>query len=128
MFFTAVKTFFDTFGAVVFVPVVIFIIALFLKVPVKKAFMSALSAGVGLEGFNLVIGAYSPIITPIINQLVQDAGINLSILDMGWQTTSIIAYSTNVGMIYLVVAIVLQIVLFLTHYTNVFQAGDLKNI
>ncbi|QEY34723.1 PTS galactitol transporter subunit IIC [Caproiciproducens galactitolivorans] len=127
MFFTAIKTFFDTFGSVVFVPVVIFIMALALKVPAKKAFMSALSAGVGLEGFNLVIGAYSPIITPIINQLVKDTGIKLNILDMGWQTTSIIAYSTNIGMIYLVIAIVLQIVLFLTRYTNVFQAGDLWN-
>lgn len=127
MFFQAVKTFFDTFGPVVFVPVVIFIIAVALKVPVKKAFMSGLSAGVGLEGFNLVIGAYSPIITPIINQLVEDTGIKLNVLDMGWQTTSIIAYSTNIGMIYLVVAIVLQTVLFLTRYTNVFQAGDLWN-
>lgn len=127
MFFSALKTFFDTFGAVVFVPVVIFIIALVLKVPPKKAFMSGLSAGVGLEGFNLVIGAYSPIITPIINQLVTDTGIHLNILDMGWQTTSIVAYSTNIGMIYIAVAIILQTVLFLTRYTNVFQAGDLWN-
>ncbi len=127
MFFTAIKAFFDTFGAIVFVPVVIFIIALVLKVPPKKAFMSGLSAGVGLEGFNLVIGAYSPIITPVINQLVKDTGIKLNILDMGWQTTSIIAYSTNVGMIFIAIAIILQTVLFLTRYTNVFQAGDLWN-
>lgn len=127
MFFSALKAFFDTFGAVVFVPVVIFIIALCLKVKPKKAFFSALSAGVGLEGFSLVIGSYSPIITPIINQLVKDTGIKLNIVDMGWQTTSIVAYSTNIGMIYIAVSIILQTVLFLTRYTNVFQAGDLWN-
>lgn len=127
MFFQALKAFFDTFGAVVFVPIVIFIIAICMKVKPKKAFMSALSAGVGLEGFSLVIGSYSPIITPIINQLVKDTGIKLNIVDMGWQTTSIVAYSTQIGMVYIAVAIILQVVLFLTRYTNVFQAGDLWN-
>lgn len=127
MFFQALKAFFDTFGAVIFVPIVIFIIAICMKVKPKKAFMSALSAGVGLEGFSLVIGSYSPIITPIINQLVKDTGIKLNIVDMGWQTTSIVAYSTQIGMVYIAVAIILQVVLFLTRYTNVFQAGDLWN-
>lgn len=127
MFFQAIKSFFDTFGAAIFVPIVIFIIALILKVTPKKAFMSALSAGVGLQGFSLVIGAYSPIVTPIINQMVKDTGINLPVVDMGWQTTAIIAYSTNIGMIYIGIAIVLQTVLFLLRYTNVFQAGDLWN-
>ena len=127
MFFVALKTFFDTFGAVIFVPVIIFIIALFLKVTPRKAFMSALSAGVGLQGFSLLVGAYGGIITPVINRMVQDVGINLPITDFGWQATSIIAYSTEIGMIFIGVAILVQIVLFLTRYTNVFQAGDLWN-
>lgn len=127
VFFSGLKAFFDTFGAAIFVPIVIFIIALFLKVKPKKAFMSALSAGVGLQGFNLVIGAYSPIVTPVINRMVEDTGINLPITDLGWQATSIIAYSTEIGMIFIAVALVIQVVLFLTHFTNVFQAGDLWN-
>jgi PTS system galactitol-specific IIC component len=127
MFFAALKTFFDTFGAVIFVPIIIFIIALFLKVTPRKAFMSALSAGVGLQGFNLLVGAYSPIVTPIINRMVTDTGVNLPIADFGWQATSIIAYSTEIGMIFVGVAILIQILLFLTRFTNVFQAGDLWN-
>lgn len=122
-----IKTFFDTFGAAVFVPVIIFVLALFLKVKPKRAFISALSAGVGLQGFSLVINAYSPIITPIVNHMVKDTGINLPITDMGWQPSSIVAYSTEAGMIFLGLAILMQVVLFLTHYTNVFQAGDLWN-
>ena len=124
---TIIKTFFDTFGAVVIVPIIIFLIALGFKVKPKKAFMSALSAGVGLQGFNLLINAYSPIVTPIINKMVEESGVNLPITDMGWQTTSIIAYSTEIGMIFVGICIVLQLVLFVTRYTNVFQAGDLWN-
>ena len=48
MFFGAVKAFFDTFSAVVFVPMIMFVINLAFKVKPKKAFISALSAGVGL--------------------------------------------------------------------------------
>lgn len=127
MFFELLKNFFDTFGAAIFVPVVIFIIALFLKVTPKKAFVSALSAGVGLQGFNLVIGAYSPIVTPIIERMVTDTGVNLAITDMGWQATSVIAYSTQIGMIFIGVALLLQVLLFLARFTNIFQAGDLWN-
>ncbi len=127
VFFNVLKSFFDTFGAAVFVPIVIMIIALAMRVPPKKAFMSGLSAGVGLQGFNLIIGAYGPIVTPIVNRMVENNGINLPVMDMGWQTTSIIAYSTEIGMIFIGVAILLQVALYLTRFTNVFQAGDLWN-
>ena len=70
MFFATLKSVFDTFGPAVFVPVVIFVIALCLKVPGKKAFTSALYAGVGLQGFNLLINAYVPIIVPVIQRMV----------------------------------------------------------
>ena len=42
---------FNTFGSAVFVPVIIFIIALILGVELKKAFFSGLNAGIGLTGF-----------------------------------------------------------------------------
>ena len=127
VFLNALNIFFTTFKAAVFVPVFIFIIAVAMGVKPKKAFFSALSAGVGLEGFSLVIGSYSPILSPIINNMINSGGINLPIVDMGWQTTSIIAYSYQVGMIYIAVAIALQVILYLVHYTTVFQAGDLWN-
>ncbi len=126
-FFNAIKSFFDTFGPAVFVPVVLYIIALCLKVTPKKAFMSALSAGVGLMGFMLIIGAFSPIVNPVIEQMVKDTGIQLPVYDMGWQNAAVIAYSTRIGMIFVGLCLFIQIVLFLTRYTNVFQAGDLWN-
>lgn len=109
-FLSALNMFFTTFKAAVFVPVFIFVIALAMGVKPKKAFFSALSAGVGLEGFSLVIGSYSPILSPIIDNMINAVGINLPIVDLGWQTTSIIAYSYQVGMIYIAVAIALQVI------------------
>jgi len=106
---------------------IMFVINLAFKVKPKKAFISALSAGVGLQGFNLVIGAYGPIIEPIITRMVETSGVNLPVYDAGWPNTSVVAYSTQAGMVFVVIAILLQVGLFLSRYTTVFQAGDLWN-
>ena len=126
-FFSALKAFFDTFPAAVFVPVIMYIINRAFGVVRKKSFMSALSAGVGLEGFSLVINAYSSVITPVISRMITATGVNLPVYDLGWPNTSVVAYSSTAGMIFIAIAIFLQIVLFLTHFTNIFQAGDLWN-
>lgn len=120
-----IKDFFSVIGAPVLLPVVIFIICKCLKMSSKKAFFSGLYAGVGLEGFMLLIGAFTPIISPIIKQMVHSTGINLPVLDLGWQTSAIIAYSSKVGLIFFVFAIVLQTVLFLTKWTDIFLPSDL---
>lgn len=117
----------SSFGAAVVVPVMLFIVALFLKVPPKKAFQSALNAGVGLTGFNLIINSFVPIITPVINNMVEQTGINLPVLDTGWQATSVIAYSTQVGVIFLVVGLALQVGLFLLKWTDIFMPSDMWN-
>ncbi len=126
-FFNTLSTVFGTLGAAVFVPVILFIIAIAMGVKGKKAFKSALLCAVGLTGFNLVIGSYGGIIAPVVNQMVTNAGVNLPVLDTGWQSTSVIAYSTTVGVVFIGVAIVLQLVLFFTKWTNVFMASDLWN-
>lgn len=126
-FFNTLSTVFSTLGAAVFVPIILFIIAVAMGVKGKKAFKSALLCAVGLTGFNLVIGSYGGIIAPVVNQMVTNAGVNLPVLDTGWQSTSVIAYSTTVGVVFIGVAIVLQLVLFFTKWTNVFMASDLWN-
>lgn len=124
---TTVKAIFDTFGANVFVPVMIFIIALILKVKPQKAFLSALYAGVGLTGFTLLLNSYTPIISKVVKKMVTDTGVNLPVFDIGWQGASLVAYSTQAGMIFIIVALILQTVLFLVRWTDVFQPSDLWN-
>ncbi|WP_254906499.1 hypothetical protein [Clostridium tyrobutyricum] len=58
MFFEALKRVFDSFGAYIFVPIMLYIIARVMKCNRKRAFQSALFAGVGLEGFSLLIHLY----------------------------------------------------------------------
>lgn len=125
------KAVIDNFGSAIVVPIIIFFIALIMKVKPAKAFLSALYAGVALEGFTLIIGAYTPIITPLIENMSgvmsKVTGVNLNTFDVGWQATSVVAFATSAGMIYLGLGILLQTVLFLVKWTNIFQPSDLWN-
>lgn len=121
------KTIFDTFGAAIFVPIVLFVVSLILKVKAKKAFQVAVLAGIGLTGFNMLVNAFVPLIVPVIQNMVDSTGINLPIMDIGWQTTAVVAYSTQVGMIFIGLALLIQVVLFLLKWTNIFMPGDLWN-
>jgi len=118
---------FGTFGSAIFVPVVIFIICLILGVDLKKSFFSGLNAGIGLTGFSWLINSYIPIIVPAVQSLVETTGINLPVVDIGWQATSVIAYATRAGMMFLGFGLLFQIILFLAKVTNVFIPGDLWN-
>lgn len=118
---------FNTFGSTVFVPIMLFFVAKVLKTQTQKAFMSALMAGVALCGFSYITGGYGPYISGIVNTLVQDTGIALTAVDMGWQATAAMAYSTTIGMIYVLVGILLQAGLYLVGWTPIFMPTDLWN-
>nr|SUY25641.1 PTS system transporter subunit IIC [Clostridioides difficile] len=59
--------------------------------------------------------------------MVESTGVNLPVFDVGWQATSLVAFSTSAGMIYLGLGILLQTILFLIKWTDVFQPSDLWN-
>lgn len=121
------KTVMDTFGANIFVPIVIFLICLFMRISVKKAINSAILAAVGLVGFSMITDYFTPVISPVVNKMVKIAHLNLPVLDIGWQATAVIAYSTRIGMVFIGVLLLFQIILFATKWTNVFMPSDLWN-
>lgn len=59
--------------------------------------------------------------------MVSASNVNLPVFDVGWQATSLVAFSTSAGMIYLGLGIALQTILFLIKWTNIFQPSDLWN-
>jgi PTS system galactitol-specific IIC component len=58
---------------------------------------------------------------------VKVTGINLPVVDIGWQATSVIAYATRAGLFFLGFGLLFQIFLFLIKWTNLFIPGDLWN-
>jgi len=120
MFFQALSNFLNTVGSVIFVPIILLVINLIIGTGVKKAILSALYVGVTLTGFMWIINSLIPIISPVIQNMVKLTGINLPIMDLGWQATAVVAYSTKVGMYFLGIGLLFQLVLYLVGWTNIF--------
>lgn len=126
-FWSVLKSFFDTFGKDLMVPVMIFIICKIFKTPTKKAFSSAVLVGVGLKGMTFITTEFGAVLSPLVQQLVRDTGLSLRALDIGWQSVAAIAYSTNIGMMYVGIGLLFQVVLWLVKFTDIFMPSDLWN-
>ncbi|EHS87345.1 PTS system galactitol-specific IIC component [Limosilactobacillus gastricus PS3] len=123
----AVNNFFTAFGASVVVPIMIFIIALFLRVKPKTAMMSAFYAGVGLTGFSWIISEFTPVVTKIIRQMVNTTGLNLPIVDIGWQAGSLASFGSTVGLSFFVFGLIFELIIFALGITKIFMASNLWN-
>ncbi len=122
-----INTFFDTFGATIIVPIMIFIVALFLRVNVRTAMMSGFYAGVGLTGFSWIISTFTPIVTKLIKQMVNVTGIKLPVVDIGWQAGSLASFGSSVGLSFFVVGLVIEFLLFAVGITKIFVPSNLWN-
>lgn len=125
--FEFLKLFFDTFGNYITVPIIIFIISKIFKAPTKKAFMSAVLIGVGLKGMSFITGAFGAVLSPLVQQIVDGSGLNLPGLDIGWQAVASVAYSTDIGMMFVGIGVIFQIFLFIVRWTDIFMPSDLWN-
>lgn len=125
--FDTLKLVFDTFGKDLMVPVMIFIICMIFKAPAKKAFSSAVLVGVGLKGMTFITTEFGAVLSPLVQQLIATTGLNLKALDIGWQAVASVAYSTDIGMMFIGVGLLFQIILWLVKWTDIFMPSDLWN-
>lgn len=122
-----INSVFQTFGASVVVPIMIFIIGLFLRVKPRTAMMSAFYAGVGLTGFTWIISEFTPVVTKIIKQMVNNTGIKLPVVDIGWQAGSLATFGSSVGLSFFVFGLIVELLLFAFGITKIFMASNLWN-
>lgn len=126
-FFSVLKSVFDTFGNYITVPVIIYFICRVFKTPRKRAFQSAVLVGVGLMGMSFVTTAFGNVLTPLVKQMVAASGINKPALDIGWQAVAAVAYSTQMGMMFIGLGLLFQLVVWFAKVTDIFMPSDLWN-
>lgn len=126
-FFVTLKEIFDTFGNYITVPIIIYVICRIFKTPNKRAFQSAVLVGVGLMGMSFVTTAFGGVLTPLIQRMVEASGISKPALDIGWQAVAAVCYSTDLGMMFIGVGLVFQVVVWFLKITDIFMPSDLWN-
>lgn len=126
-FFDTLKLIFDTFANYITVPIIIFIICKIFRTPTKRAFQSAVLVGVGLMGMSFVTTAFGNVLTPLIQRMVEVSGIDKPGLDIGWQAVASVAYSTDLGMMFIGVGLLFQVAVWFLKITDIFMPSDLWN-
>jgi PTS system galactitol-specific IIC component len=114
---TIVQFFLDL-GASVFLPVIIFILALIFGAKPGKSIRAALMVGVGFVGINLVLGLLVNNMGPAAKAMVERSGVELSIIDVGWPASAAIAFGSNLAALVIPAGILLNLVLLFTRVTK----------
>ncbi|MRH41530.1 PTS galactitol transporter subunit IIC [Aquibacillus halophilus] len=107
----SVLQWFVDLGASVMLPIIIFVFALVLGTKVGKAFRAGLTVGIGFIGINLVIGLLGNSLGPAAQAMVENFGVELSIIDVGWPAAAAISYGTALGSLAIPIGIGLNVVL-----------------
>lgn len=106
-------------GPSVVMPIIIFILSLIFGLKVSRAVRSALTVGIGFIAVNLVIGLLIETLSPATKAMVQNLGINLNVMDVGWPVAAAISFATTSVVPWVfILGITLNIVLVLINFTK----------
>lgn len=109
-------------GSTVFLPLIIFVIALVFGVKPGKAFMSGVTVGIGSIGLGLVINLLSSSLGAAIQAMGEQYGVALRIMDIGCGVGGPLAFSTTIGILLIPISLIVNfvfVVLGLTKTLNV---------
>ncbi len=121
------KSFMDIFGAQLLVPMVVFLLSLVLKVKPMQAFRAAVYMAIGLTAFNIILGILMGQMDSVMTLISSNTGKVFDVVDVGWPAAATIVYNNSLGMLYLVIGLVWNIVLFFFKVTDTFEPTDIWN-
>lgn len=116
-----IKSIFDFLtglGSPVMLPIIIFILGMILGQKISRAFISAITVGVGFIGLGLVITLLFDALGPATSALVETTGIKLNALDVGWGVAAAIAFGTAVGSLVFIVALGVNLIMLIFGWTK----------
>lgn len=119
--------FFLSLGAAIFVPIIIIVVGLIVRMKVKDAISSGIILGVAFSGMTMLINYMTSAISPAAKAMLDTVHVNLPITDGGWTTMSTISWSWPWAVLMFPVVIGINILLIIFKKTNTFNA-DLWNV
>ncbi len=114
-------------GPAVFLPALMIVIGLIIRMKFKKAFTSALTLGVAFLGMGLVIGYMFQAVGPASEAFVQNTGLELNALDLGWTPLATIAWAWPYAFFIFPLQIVINIVMLAFGWTDCLNV-DMWNV
>ena len=114
-------------GPAVMLPLVIIIFALCLGLKLGKAFNAGLMIGIGFIGIGIVITLMRDTLGPAAEQMAQNFGLNLTVIDLGWPGTAPMTWASKIAIVAIPVAILVNLIMLALKMTRVVNV-DIWNI
>ncbi|HCX64392.1 MAG TPA: PTS galactitol transporter subunit IIC, partial [Eubacteriaceae bacterium] len=105
-------------GASVMMPIIILVFSLILGNDFGKSLRAGLMVGVGFIGLNTMIDLLGGNLGPASQQLAENIGLNLSVIDVGWPSAASIAFGTSVGALMIPLGLLVNVVMLITNTTE----------
>lgn len=105
-------------GSYVFIPLIILLLGIMVKMSFRNACMSALTLGVAFVGINMLIGFMSSSISPVSEALAKSTGVSLPALDLGGGGVAAIVYSWPYALVFFGITIGINILFIILKWTK----------
>ena len=117
----ALQNFFTSFfsyKAYVMLPIIIWLIALAVRVPFKRSVTSTLQLAVGFTGVFIAFNFFVSNISPAVNALSLARGLNFPVLDVGWLPLAAITWASPLAAISIPLVLLLNGAMLMTGLTR----------
>lgn len=122
----AIDSFFS-FPAYVMLPLIIFVMAVAVRMKLRDAFLVGLRLGVGFAGVFIAFDFFVSNIAPAVEALSEVRGLDFPVLDVGWPPLAAITFGSLIGPISIPFIVVLNIAMLAVGWTRTVYI-DLWNI
>lgn len=125
-----IQTLFDTIlglGSHIFLPIVIIILGLIVKLKLKDAISAGLTLGIAFIGMNTIMNFMFGFISPAAEAIVENTGLQLTSIDVGWSPVSSIAWAWPYAILLFPIQIIINIVMLAMGKTNTLNV-DMWNV
>lgn len=108
-----VMSYISGLGNVLMMPLVFTLLCLAFGMHILDALRHSARVGIGFLGFTMVNNMVIETLGPAVTQMVENRGMNLNTLDLGWAAVSTITYATEMGALIIIFGLTFNILLIL---------------
>lgn len=106
------------FGPTVMLPLVLFVLALIFKIKPAKALRSSLTVGIGFVGIYAIFDILTNNVGPAAQAMVEQTGINLPVVDLGWPPLSAITWGSPIAPFVIPMTMLINIIMLAINQTK----------
>lgn len=114
-------------GAAIFLPVVMIILGLIVRLKPKKAIIAGITLGVAFTGMSVVLDFMFGTISPVASAFVEQTGIELNVIDVGWPPTAAISWAWPYALLMFPLQLGINLIMLVIKKTDILNV-DLWNV